>query len=168
MSLTSLKPGGQPARVTLKFGPVTIEIVAGDTSQAAAKTPYPRRRGSDGRFAPSKPSSKPPPLFNSPAPVVTFSLNSGEPVATVSLVACGDHKLEVIKTVREITGLNLKEAKDLVEDAPSIIKEDVPWPEAEAIKTLLENAGGTAATWMRRQRGNGQGAPQHAGAGHGA
>ena len=51
-------------------------------------------------------------------------------------------KINVIKVVREITGLGLKEAKDLVEGAPKPIKENIPKDEAEAIKKKLEEAGG--------------------------
>ncbi len=62
----------------------------------------------------------------------------------VSLLSFGDKKVGVIKVVRGITGLGLKEAKDLVESAPSIIKEAVPKEEAEKIKKELEEAGGSA------------------------
>ena len=85
------------------------------------------------------------------------------------LVAIGDHKIEVIKVIREITGLGLREAKDLVEDAPSIIKEGLSWPEAEAIKAALEGAGATIILQTPpRWRSNGQYAPQQAGVDHGA
>ena len=63
------------------------------------------------------------------------------PPATVALIAFGDSKVEVIKEIRAITSLGLKEAKDLVEDTPSIVKEDVSWFEAEAIQAALENVG---------------------------
>lgn len=59
----------------------------------------------------------------------------------VVLVAAGDNKINAIKEVRAITGLGLKEAKDLVESAPKTIKEDVPTAEAEEIKKKLEAAG---------------------------
>ncbi len=62
---------------------------------------------------------------------------------TVVLTGSGDKKIQVIKVVREITGLGLKEAKDLVDGAPKPVKEGVPKPEAEAIKKKLEEAGGT-------------------------
>ena len=61
----------------------------------------------------------------------------------VVLAAAGDKKIQVIKVVREITGLGLKEAKDLVDGAPKPVKEGVPKAEAEAIKKKLEEAGGT-------------------------
>jgi large subunit ribosomal protein L7/L12 len=60
---------------------------------------------------------------------------------TVVLAAAGDKKIEVIKEVRAITGLGLKEAKDLVEGAPKNVKEGVPKDEADKIKAQLEKAG---------------------------
>jgi large subunit ribosomal protein L7/L12 len=60
---------------------------------------------------------------------------------TVMLTAVGDKKIQVIKEVRAITGLGLKEAKDLVESAPAIVKEGVNKAEAEALKAKLEEAG---------------------------
>ncbi len=60
---------------------------------------------------------------------------------TVVLAAAGDKKIEVIKEVRAITGLGLKEAKDLVEGAPKPVKEGVTKEEAEKIKAQLEKAG---------------------------
>ena len=60
---------------------------------------------------------------------------------TVMLTAAGDKKIEVIKEVRAITGLGLKEAKDLVEAAPKAIKEGVTKDEAEKIKAQIEKAG---------------------------
>src|ERR1700761_7613590 len=60
---------------------------------------------------------------------------------TVLLAAIGDKKIEVIKEVRAITGLGLKEAKDLVEAAPKAVKEGVTKEEAEKIKAALEKAG---------------------------
>jgi large subunit ribosomal protein L7/L12 len=59
----------------------------------------------------------------------------------VVLTAIGDNKINVIKEVRAITGLGLKEAKDLVEAAPKTVKSDVPTAEAEEIKKKLESAG---------------------------
>ncbi|MBE6622855.1 MAG: 50S ribosomal protein L7/L12 [Ruminococcaceae bacterium] len=61
----------------------------------------------------------------------------------VELTSAGDSKLNVIKAVREITGLGLKEAKDLVEGAPKILKEGVSKEDAEAIKATLTAAGAT-------------------------
>jgi large subunit ribosomal protein L7/L12 len=60
---------------------------------------------------------------------------------TVVLAAAGEKKIEVIKEVRAITGLGLKEAKDLVEGAPKPVKEGVAKEEAEKIKAQLEKAG---------------------------
>jgi len=60
---------------------------------------------------------------------------------TVVLAASGDKKIEVIKEVRAITGLGLKEAKDLVEGAPKTVKEGVNKADAEAMKKKLEAAG---------------------------
>ena len=59
----------------------------------------------------------------------------------VVLAAAGDQKINVIKEVRSITGLGLKEAKDMVEGAPKTLKEGVKKDEAEAMKTKLEAAG---------------------------
>jgi large subunit ribosomal protein L7/L12 len=60
---------------------------------------------------------------------------------TVMLTAAGDKKIEVIKEVRAITGLGLKEAKDLVEGAPKAVKEGVNKDEADKVKAQLEKAG---------------------------
>ena len=60
---------------------------------------------------------------------------------TVVLAAAGDKKIEVIKEVRALTGLGLKEAKDLVEAAPKAVKEGVNKEEADKIKTTLEKVG---------------------------
>ena len=62
---------------------------------------------------------------------------------TVVLAATGEKKIEVIKEVRAITGLGLKEAKDLVEGAPKPVKEGVNKAEAEELKKRLEEAGAT-------------------------
>ena len=62
---------------------------------------------------------------------------------TVTLTAIGEKKINVIKEVRAVTGLGLKEAKDLVEAAPSMVKEGVPEGEANEIKGKLEEAGAT-------------------------
>ena len=61
---------------------------------------------------------------------------------TVSLDAAGDKKIQVIKVVRAVTGLGLKEAKELVDNAPSNIKEGVAKEEADQVKSQLEEAGG--------------------------
>ena len=62
---------------------------------------------------------------------------------TVMLTAVGEKKINVIKEVRAVTGLGLKEAKDLVEAAPSMVKEAVAEAEANEIKAKLEEAGAT-------------------------
>lgn len=62
---------------------------------------------------------------------------------TIVLVAVGDQKINVIKEVRSITGLGLKEAKDIVEGAPNDIKTEVPTSEANELKEKLEAAGAT-------------------------
>ncbi|HSU78981.1 MAG TPA: 50S ribosomal protein L7/L12 [Candidatus Angelobacter sp.] len=59
----------------------------------------------------------------------------------VILASAGDQKIKVIKVVREITGLGLKEAKDLVDNAPKTVKEGVAKEEAEAIKAKLDEVG---------------------------
>jgi large subunit ribosomal protein L7/L12 len=60
---------------------------------------------------------------------------------SVSLDAAGDKKIQVIKVVRQVTGLGLKEAKDLVDGAPNTVKEGVTKEEAEQVKAQLEDAG---------------------------
>ncbi len=62
---------------------------------------------------------------------------------TVMLTGAGDKKIQVIKVVRELTGLGLKEAKDLVDGVPKPVKEGVSKAEAEEIKKKLEEAGAT-------------------------
>ena len=62
----------------------------------------------------------------------------------VGLTAIGDKKIQVIKGVRAITGLGLKEAKELVDNSPKAVKEAVPKAEAEEIKGKIEEAGGQA------------------------
>ena len=62
---------------------------------------------------------------------------------TAMLTAAGDKKIQVIKVVRELTGLGLKEAKDLVDGAPKAIKEGVAKGEAEDIKKKIEEVGGS-------------------------
>jgi large subunit ribosomal protein L7/L12 len=62
---------------------------------------------------------------------------------TVMLTGSGEKKIQVIKVVRELTGLGLKEAKDLVDGAPKPVKEGVSKAEAEDVKKKIEDAGGT-------------------------
>lgn len=61
----------------------------------------------------------------------------------VVLTAAGNAKIQVIKVVRELTGKGLKEAKDMVDAAPAVVKEGIGKPEAEEIKKKLEEAGAT-------------------------
>ncbi len=63
---------------------------------------------------------------------------------TVTMTSFGANKVGVIKVIREITGLGLKEAKDLVEAVPSMIKDSIPKADADAIKKKLEDAGAAA------------------------
>src|SRR3989338_8321975 len=63
----------------------------------------------------------------------------------VVLQSGGEQKIQVIKVVREITGKGLKEAKDLVDGAPQVVKENAPKAEAEEIKKKIEEAGGKVA-----------------------
>ncbi|MBH1988557.1 MAG: 50S ribosomal protein L7/L12 [Myxococcaceae bacterium] len=63
----------------------------------------------------------------------------------VELIAAGDKKIQVIKVVRELTGLGLKEAKDLVDGAPKMVKQAVSKTDAEAMKTKLEAEGAQVA-----------------------
>ena len=62
---------------------------------------------------------------------------------SVELTSAGASKISVIKVVREVTQVGLKEAKDLVDGAPKIVKENMPKADAEALKKKLEEAGGT-------------------------
>ena len=80
------------------------------------------------------------------APVAVAAAGVADAGATkdsfdVELTSAGDKKVGVIKVVREITGLGLKEAKELVDGAPGVIKEGVATAEAEEIKAKLEEAG---------------------------
>lgn len=59
----------------------------------------------------------------------------------VELKAAGDQKIQVIKAIREATGLGLKEAKDIVDAAPKVVKADMPKADAEALKEKLQAAG---------------------------
>ena len=63
---------------------------------------------------------------------------------TVTMTSFGANKVGVIKVIREMTGLGLKEAKDLVEAVPSMIKDSIPKADADAIKKKLEDAGAAA------------------------
>jgi len=63
---------------------------------------------------------------------------------TVTMTSFGANKVGVIKVIREITGLGLKEAKDLVEGVPSLVKDGIPKADADALKKKLEEAGAAA------------------------
>ena len=86
------------------------------------------------------------------APVAVAAVGAAAPAAgaaeektefTVVLAAAGDKKINVIKAVREATGLGLKEAKELVDGAPKPVKENIAKAEAEELKKKLEEAGAT-------------------------
>ena len=85
------------------------------------------------------------------APVAVAAVGGAAPAAggeektefTVVLAAAGDKKINVIKAVREATGLGLKEAKELVDGAPKPVKENIAKAEAEELKKKLEEAGAT-------------------------
>ena len=76
-----------------------------------------------------------------PVLAALLPLLKSRPSSRSSWLAAGDKKIEVIKEVRAITGLGLKEAKDLVEGAPKPVKEGVSKDEAEKIKATLEKVG---------------------------
>src|SRR5437762_12240329 len=75
------------------------------------------------------------------APAAAAAVVEEKTEFTVVLAAIGDKKIEVIKEVRALTGLGLKEAKDPVEGAPKPVKEGIPKDEAEKVKAQLEKAG---------------------------
>ncbi|MDD3536204.1 MAG: 50S ribosomal protein L7/L12 [Candidatus Cloacimonetes bacterium] len=85
------------------------------------------------------------------APVAAFAAPAGQAAEAkeeqsefdVILASAGDKKINVIKVVREITNLGLKEAKDLVDSAPKMVSEKVSKEEAESLKKRLEDAGAT-------------------------
>ena len=83
------------------------------------------------------------------AGVVVAAAGAGEAAAEekdsfdVELTSAGDSKVKVIKVVREVTGLGLKEAKDLVDGAPKVLKEGVSKAEADELKAKLEEQGAT-------------------------
>jgi large subunit ribosomal protein L7/L12 len=78
------------------------------------------------------------------APAAAAAAEPEKTEFTVMLTGFGDKKIQVIKEVRTVTGLGLKEAKDLVEGVPSPLKEGVAKDEAEKIKAQIEAAGGQA------------------------
>ena len=88
--------------------------------------------------APGARAPGPPAAGGAPAPA------AGKTEFNVGLESFGENKVAVIKVVRAVTGLGLKEAKDLVEGAPSTVKEGVKKDEADTIKKQLEDAGAKA------------------------
>lgn len=81
------------------------------------------------------------PVAMAAAPGAAAAVEEEKDEFTVELSAAGDKKINVIKEIRAITGLGLKEAKDLVEGAPKTVKEGVTKDEANKIKEALEKAG---------------------------
>ncbi len=83
------------------------------------------------------------PMMMGVAPVAGAAAveDSGSDTVSVILADCGDKKIQVLKVVREITGLGLKEAKDLVDATPKPVKEGITKDEADAIKKQLEEQG---------------------------
>lgn len=75
------------------------------------------------------------------APAAAEAKQEEQTEFTVTLLGAGDKKIQVIKVVRALTGLGLKEAKDLVDGAPKPVKEHIPKEEAEKIKAELEKEG---------------------------
>jgi large subunit ribosomal protein L7/L12 len=94
-------------------------------------------------------SAAPVAVAAAPAPAAAPGAQAAAPAAeektefTITLKSFGEKKIEVIKAVREVTTLGLKQAKDLVEAAPQVVKEGVPKEEADTIKQKLEAAGAT-------------------------
>ncbi|MBU3901126.1 50S ribosomal protein L7/L12 [Patescibacteria group bacterium] len=78
-----------------------------------------------------------------PAPAEATADKEEKSTFNIELKAAGDQKINVIKVVREMTGLGLKEAKDMVDGAPKIVKENVKKEEAEEIRKKLSEAGAT-------------------------
>ena len=83
------------------------------------------------------------PVMMGAAPVAAAAAAEEKTAFTVELTSAGEQKINVIKVVREITQLGLKEAKDLVDGAPKPVKENVKKEEADAFKAQLEAAGAT-------------------------
>lgn len=88
-------------------------------------------------------SAAAPMMMAGAAPVAGAAEEEGDGKKTVMLTSAGGQKINVIKVVRELTGLGLKEAKDLVDAAPKEVKEGVDLKEAEELKKKLEEAGAT-------------------------
>ncbi len=88
-------------------------------------------------------SAAAPMMMGAAAPAAAGAAAEEQSEFTVELTAAGDNKINVIKVVREVTGLGLKEAKDMVDGAPKAIKENIAKAEAEELKKKIEEAGGT-------------------------
>lgn len=84
------------------------------------------------------------PVAVAAAPAAAAPVAEEKTEFNVVLTNAGSQKVQVIKVVREATGLGLKESKDLVDGAPKVVKEGLPKKEAEELKKKLEEAGGTA------------------------
>ena len=93
------------------------------------------------KFGVSAAAMAPMGMMAGPAPAAAEAKKEEQTEFTVNLVNVGDKKIQVIKVVRALTGLGLKEAKDLVDTAPKPVKENVSKEEAEKIKTELEKEG---------------------------
>lgn len=85
------------------------------------------------------------PVMVAAAPDATGEVSAAEEKSEfdIELTASGDQKINIIKAVREVTGLGLKDSKDMVDAAPKVIKEKVAKEEAKEIKKKIEEAGGT-------------------------
>jgi ribosomal protein L7/L12 len=148
-----IPPSSRGLKLTLLLGGVKIIIPIEATTPQTSARPRVRNK-SNGQFAASSP--------------LLDSLDDA-PAVNVVLMAIGDNKTAVIKMVRGIAGLTFKEAKDLAEEAPFLIREEISWSTAEAIKNALESVGATVAIQPHSSwRDNGESAPQHAEAGYGA
>ena len=88
-------------------------------------------------------SASAPMMMAGAAPAAAGAAAEEQTEFTVELTAAGENKINVIKAVREATGLGLKEAKDLVDGAPKAVKENIAKAEAEELKKKLEEAGGS-------------------------
>jgi large subunit ribosomal protein L7/L12 len=91
-----------------------------------------------------EPAAAAPVMMAGPGPAAAAAAAAEEQTEfDVILKAAGDKKLEVVKVVKNLTGLGLKEAKDLVDGAPQVVKEKLSKAEAEALKKQIEEAGAT-------------------------
>ncbi len=88
-------------------------------------------------------ASAPASFAAAPAGAGVAEVDAGPSTVNVILTSAGDKKIQVLKVVRELTGLGLKEAKDLVDTAPKAVKEGISKEEAEKIKKDLEEQGAT-------------------------